>query len=186
MRAVSLRGLAFGAALAGLGWWAFLLFGSRHYLRDGLLSAPVLSVPVEAVLIGAILAWAIAKLFLEKKERPAVVLLTLLVFIWAFVGAFAVLYYAGGGKTDANFICGQSVCQLSRWGAMYFTIGTLTSGTGNLLAVHDGRAIQGTQMVLDVAVILFAVTAIVSRFVTPQPAEQLSDAVEPPDATPEA
>jgi hypothetical protein len=102
----------------------------------------------------------------REKANPALTLATLLAVIWVLVVSFAALYYANGSTHHANLTCETNPCHMSRWGAIYFTIGTLsTSGTGNIAPVRAARAIQGIQLILNMAVILFALTAIVSRFV---------------------
>lgn len=125
------------------------------------------SAPWVAGFVAVSLVCASAVLFREKKEKPAFALLTLIALIWLLVVSFAALYYANGSTNDQNFLCASHECQLSRWGAIYFSVGTLTTaGTGALSAIRHARPIQGIQMILGIAVVLFAATAVVSRFVS--------------------
>jgi voltage-gated potassium channel len=73
------------------------------------------------------------------------------------VAEFAFLYFTYGSM--ANFST-----NLSRLDAIYFAIGTLsTAGTGNIAATSEvARGIQTVQMVLDLVLIVFAVTLVLA------------------------
>jgi bacteriorhodopsin len=64
-----------------------------------------------------------------------------------------------GYGTTSNF----SV-QLSHLDAIYFSVGTLTTaGTGNIVATSEiARGIQTIQMILDLILVVFAVTLVLS------------------------
>ena len=71
--------------------------------------------------------------------------------------SFSSLYWRYGQYGNFNF-------QLSRFDAIYFTIGTLGTGTGNIFAISEtARAIQLAQMGVDFGFILLAVGIFVSR-----------------------
>jgi hypothetical protein len=73
------------------------------------------------------------------------------------IAAFAGLYWGYGTTSNFNI-------QLSHLDAIYFSIGTLTTaGTGNLVATSEiARSVQTVQMILDLLLIVFAVTIFLS------------------------
>jgi hypothetical protein len=75
----------------------------------------------------------------------------------ALVGTFAWIYWING--TRQNF--GISLSHLD---AVYFVLGTLTTGTGNISAITElSRAIQTAQIVCDFALLVFGAGVVVSR-----------------------
>jgi voltage-gated potassium channel len=75
------------------------------------------------------------------------------------VESFADLYWIMG--TTANF----SV-ELSRWGAIYFALGTLTTaGTGTIAPTSDfARALVSGQMLLDLGFVTYVLGIAVARW----------------------
>ncbi len=74
------------------------------------------------------------------------------------VTVFSLLYWTYG--TSENF----SQC-LSKWDAVYFALGTLTTaGTGNLMAISDlAKALASVQLVVDLVFMGGAVALVVAR-----------------------
>jgi hypothetical protein len=71
---------------------------------------------------------------------------------------FSVLYWQYGSKLNFNI-------KLSRFDAIYFTLGTLsTAGTGNIVAISEtARVIQALQMGVDIGLMVLLVGILVSR-----------------------
>lgn len=74
------------------------------------------------------------------------------------LGLFSFLYFIYGTSRNFNI-------SLTHFDAFYFTLGTLTTGTGNINAISEmARYLQGTQMALDLILIGFAASLAISRF----------------------
>ena len=158
----------------------FLVLGVFEWAALLLLPRGSLSVGIKVIFVcvgtASTFILVMGTIFAESRVSEASwPLITLLAVVWVFVATFAIYYYvdgsyvAGSGKAG-DYTCGSHYCQLSRWGAIYFTIGTLsTAGTGNIAAVGRARPIQGIQMILGMVLVLFALTAVVARFVSGPP-----------------
>jgi len=72
---------------------------------------------------------------------------------------FSTLYWNYGSATNFSII-------LSRLDAVYFAIGTLTTaGTGNIAPISQtARGIQALQMILDLGLVVFAITLVLAAF----------------------
>ena len=95
-----------------------------------------------------------------ERFRPV---LTALVLVYSFVfllEIFTDLYWSNG--TSKNFSI-----PLSHLDALYFALGTLTTGTGNISAISEtSRRIQTAQMGIDFLLIGFIVALLVARYST--------------------
>jgi predicted membrane channel-forming protein YqfA (hemolysin III family) len=93
-----------------------------------------------------------------KSTKPGATVAYLVYGFSALICLFSQLYWGYG--TAGNFSI-----RLSRGDALYFAIGTLTTaGTGNISATSGiAREIQALQMMLDLALLGFAVALAISR-----------------------
>lgn len=75
------------------------------------------------------------------------------------VAAFALIYWSYGSPPDFG-----PHTSLTRLDAIYFSVGTLTTGTGSINAVSEAaRAVQMIQQLLDLAYIGFAAALVIGR-----------------------
>ena len=74
------------------------------------------------------------------------------------IGVFASIYWDSGGIHNFTY-------KLSHLDAVYFTLGTLTTGTGNISAISEySRGVQTIQLVCDLALMGFAAAVVFGRF----------------------
>jgi Ion channel len=79
-----------------------------------------------------------------------------------FILLFSLLYWNAGGSNNFSI-------RLTRLDAIYFTVGTLATGTGNIVATSElARTIQGVQMILDLGLLLIAAGLVVARLTSPE------------------
>lgn len=117
-----------------------------------------------------------------RSFRPVIAAVLIVLVFSLVLQLFSYIYWAYG--TRANF--GMSLSHLD---SLYFALGTLTTaGTGNLATISEtARRIQTLQMVLDVGLVVVAVTLVLARYsglftlraappgagsTTPKPSEQ--------------
>ena len=130
-------------------YWADFFDAQRSQFKNG----------SQGVMVDvAIVASAIGLLILARYALS--ILLAILYSFAALVGVFSQLYWGYG--TSSNFST-----QLTRLDAIYFAIGTLTTaGTGNINATSEfARGLQTIQMMLDLALIVFAVALVMPRLI---------------------
>jgi hypothetical protein len=122
--------------------------------------------PGEVSLGGAV--WAVALfgmvplivLLIDKRFRPVLTALVLVYFFALLLEYFTDLYWSNG--TSKNFSI-----PLSHLDALYFALGTLTTGTGNISAISEtSRRIQTAQMGIDFLIIGFIIALLVARYST--------------------
>jgi len=140
-----------GSLLMQVTVWG-LLFGSSQPIETG---------PNSFGDIYILVAGNVALFIYNYKEKAGLRTLGAL-FINAFlilIGGFSFLYWSYG--STINF-----TVSLGRLDAVYFTLGTLTTaGTGNISATSEAsRYIQSLQMVLDLALMVFAASLLIARF----------------------
>jgi hypothetical protein len=76
----------------------------------------------------------------------------------ARIGAFAWIYWDSGSTQNFSI-------KLSHLDAIYFALGTLTTGSGNIFATTEyARGVQTIQLVLDLALMGFAAGVVFGRF----------------------
>ena len=98
----------------------------------------------------------------------SIVLISLLpVGLWtAFLAGIDISFIFGTSAFDIAVDSGFSH-PITRLDTIYVTMGTLTSGTGDLVATSESvRAIEMVQELLDLLFVLFAVGVVVSRIVS--------------------
>ena len=111
---------------------------------------------------------AIAFVFIAARSRLHI--LALLTFIGntfaVLLFTFASIYLSIGSKANFNM-------PLTHLDAVYFAVGTLsTAGTGNIAAISEtARTTQAWQMVLGLALVLFAVGIAINRISSSSPEE---------------
>jgi hypothetical protein len=142
--------ISLGILLIAVIQWVKFLFATKPVLQDpvniGLISVSVI-MPVIMLII-----------FLKKGANGWAVAIMFVNALLAVVGAFAWIYW------DAGNIHNFSV-KLSHLDAVYFTLGTLTTGSGNIFARSEySRAVQTIQLVCDLALMGFAAGVVFARF----------------------
>jgi hypothetical protein len=96
----------------------------------------------------------------KRQFRPGLTALVLVYFFALLLEIFTDLYWSYG--TIKNFSI-----PLSHLDALYFTLGTLTTGTGNISAISEtSRRIQTAQMGIDFLLIGFIVALLLARYST--------------------
>jgi hypothetical protein len=99
-------------------------------------------------------------LLLAERFRPVLTGLVLVYFFVILLEIFTQLYWSYG--TSKNFSI-----PLSHLDALYFALGTLTTGTGNISAISEtSRRFQTAQMGIDFLLIGFIVALLVARYST--------------------
>ena len=99
-------------------------------------------------------------LLIGKRFRPVLTALVLVYFFALLLETFTDLYWQYG--TSKNFSI-----PLSHLDALYFALGTLTTGTGNISAISEtSRRIQTAQLGIDFLLIGFIVALLVARYST--------------------
>lgn len=74
--------------------------------------------------------------------------------------SFSSIYWNYGGGRDFS-------THLSHFDSVYFSVGTLTTGTGTISAMSETvRGIQTLQMLLDLVLLVFAVAIVVTQLAT--------------------
>jgi hypothetical protein len=102
------------------------------------------------------LVWQVRK----RQFRPWLTALVLAYFLALLLEIFTDLYWSYG--TSKNF-----TIPLSHLDAFYFTLGTLTTGTGNISAISEtSRGIQTAQMGFDFLLIGFILALLITRYST--------------------
>jgi hypothetical protein len=144
-------------------WWAVFLLLLQAYLWSGFLvqtqrvPAPTFDVVQYSFAIAsgiAMVVWSFVT------RRPIWVMGCWVIFTLSqMIVNFSYLYWSQGSASNFTM-------SLSHLDAIYFAIGTLTtSGTGNLAATSETtRGFQALQNVLDLSLVLFAVSLFVARF----------------------
>ena len=118
--------------------------------------------PINITIEGALMVYGIRVILVQWKRGndPILLILTLVAWLVDLVAAFALIYWSYG--SHPNFGPHTS---LTRLDAIYFSVGTLTTGTGSINAVSEAaRAVQMIQQLLDLAYIGFAAALVISRF----------------------
>jgi hypothetical protein len=120
--------------------------------------------PTSAIYIGnaiqSVAFWIIILAVLSlKKFRPVLTGLSLLFVFSLLLQFFSYIYWSYGTTTNFN-------TPLTHLDSLYFALGTLTTaGTGNIVAISEtARRLQTLQMVLDLGLVLFAVSLVVARY----------------------
>lgn len=97
-------------------------------------------------------------LLVRRQFRPVLTALVLVYLFALLLEIFTFLYWSNG--TSKNFSI-----PLSHLDALYFALGTLTTGTGNISAISEtSRRIQTAQMGIDFLLIGFIVALLVARY----------------------
>lgn len=105
-----------------------------------------------AVPIGALV------IFLIKRANGLAVTIMFVNAFLTLIGAFASIYWDSGSANNFSI-------KLSHLDAIYFTLGTLTTGSGNISAITEySRGVQTIQLVLDLALMGFAAGVVFTRF----------------------
>jgi Ion channel len=132
-------------------FWFVFLVGKRH------------NVPVG---FGVYLAVSLAILILlvvsaARTGSFNLVIVDLIALVALFLWAFSYFYWNYGTKANLS-------APLTRLDAVYFALGTLSAaGTGNISAISEkSRAIQTAQMGLGFALVVFAIAAVVARYMS--------------------
>jgi Ca2+/Na+ antiporter len=146
--------LVIGIGLAGLAWVQILTAHSRHS-DSGVWFSVGFGVVVSAIMLALLLRATQA----ERISRWGLAVLSTYALM-ATVFVFASLYWYNGEPPNFN----QPLTHLD---AIYFALGTLsTAGTGSLNATTEvTRAIQSVQMVVDLVLVLVAITMAVARVI---------------------
>jgi Ion channel len=148
LTASTIAKLVIGIAIAP--WVGFLFF----------LHKPVPRNPAEIIFICTIVAGMIAALLylVIKRASGWMIAIMFVAALLTLIVSFAIMYWDIGTTHNFNI-------RLSRLDAVYFVLGTLTTGTGNIVAVSElSRAIQTIQIVCNLMLMVFAGGVIVSRF----------------------
>ncbi len=146
-----------------LGYWTRLL-------PIAIIYGSLLSIPQHAPLSFPILAFVCSYtvygfviLALLYRQRVSLFGLSyyLITYFIILIGAFSLYYWVYGFRPNFNM-------KLTRFDATYFAMGTFsTAGTGNLVATSElARAMQFGQIALDLGFAFFAVTLVVTRFIS--------------------
>ena len=114
----------------------------------------------EIIIVSVLVAVTAIGILLTIGDTAPGILLGLIYSLSALTFEFSALYW-GYGETP-NFSTG-----LTRLDAVYFSVGTLTTaGTGNISATSElARGLQTAQMVLDFALVVFAVAIVTPRLI---------------------
>jgi hypothetical protein len=129
-------------------WLLFLRESQRHPYGVAVLA------PITVFLLLGV----VAIMIIARKRWPLWLLVLAVLYTAQFILFEFALFYWGQG-TIHNF-----TQPLGHFDAVYFAIGTFATGTGNINAVSDQvRAIQATQMCVDLCFLLLAVGVVVAR-----------------------
>jgi hypothetical protein len=130
--------------------WGKFLFAVKRIPQDGL-NIGIISVSV-ATPIAAVIY------FLKRKSSGWAVAVMFVAALLAVIGAFAWIYWDSGSVNNFSV-------KLSHLDAVYFALGTLTTGSGNIAATSElSRTIQTIQLVLDLLLMGFAAGIVFGRF----------------------
>jgi ABC-type multidrug transport system fused ATPase/permease subunit len=126
-------------------------FNESQRVPDGLFN-----VIVGIALVCSFIALVI--LFIWRRASGFTVAVLLAFTFSVFLLYFSSFYWSSGSVKNFSE-------PLSHLDSLYFTLGTMGGGTGNLWAVSESaRLIQSVQMILDFALILFTVGIVISRY----------------------
>ena len=107
-----------------------------------------------------VLALAVNLAFIILFVRPSDLIGVIPIFVSAIlvvIGTFSYLYWEYGTTKEFHI-------NLTHFDAFYFTIGTLSTGTGNISAISTtSRALQTVQMITDFILIVLVAGAIFGR-----------------------
>jgi hypothetical protein len=136
-------------------WLVFLLPTHRHGF--GVAGTAIDSIWLALAIVALVL---VAK---NTTRRSGALLYGLVYLVANLIVSFAFLYWQQGTARDFTHA-------LTRVDAIYVAVGTLsTAGTGNIAAISEpARTIQIIQMILDLGLVLFAVSVVVVRFMAPE------------------
>jgi hypothetical protein len=142
-------------SLLPVGFWAAFVAGVNLSLV--LVGTSALDIAMAAAVLIALMVFLIREA--RSDDSHLVALVWLMTYTaTTFLLVFSQFYWAH--RSGFNH-------PLTRLDAVYVTMGTLTSGTGDLNATSESvRAIQMVQELLDLLFILFAVGVVVSRIVS--------------------
>jgi hypothetical protein len=114
----------------------------------------------EIIVVSVLIAVTAIGILLTIGDTAPGILLGLIYSLSALTFEFSALYW-GYGETP-NFSA-----SLTRLDAVYFSVGTLTTaGTGNISAASElARGLQTAQMVLDFALVVFAIAIVTPRLI---------------------
>jgi hypothetical protein len=136
-------------AIAIIQWVKFLLA-----------SKPVLQDPIDIGIIAISIATAIVSLIvmLIKRASGLSVAIMFVNAILATIGAFAWIYWDSGSTVNFSI-------RLSHLDAVYFALGSLTTGSGNVFARSEySRTVQTVQLVFDLVLMGFAAGVVFGIF----------------------
>jgi hypothetical protein len=144
-----------GLALMQVYFWGLFFFFDKRVSNALFIIPLAINVFVLTVLTALFAGWAAKR---SNRDYWPIIALVVYAFL-LIVENFADLYWIMG--TRANF-----GVELSRWDAIYFALGTLTTaGTGTIAPTSDlARAIVSGQMILDLVFVTYALTTAVTRW----------------------
>jgi ion channel len=137
-----------------------LVIAIIQWVKFLLSSKPALENPVDLGLITFSVATAIVSLIvmLMKRAGGLSVAIMFVNAVLVVIGAFAQLYWDSGNTVNFS-------TRLSHLDAVYFALGTLTTGSGNIVAQSEySRTIQTIQLVFDLVLMGFAAGVVFGIF----------------------